>query len=52
MHKIVNGHRYFSEDYQRVIVVKAHGKFENSDNHWVEDTSGIIYKAASWVPFD
>lgn len=44
MHKIVNGRRYFSVDYQRVVIVKAHG-FSNF--HWIEDTSGIIMRAES-----
>jgi hypothetical protein len=45
-----NRHRYYSPEYQRVIIAVSHGVFEDG-SRWVSDTSGIVYRAESFVPF-
>lgn len=55
-HQIINGHRYFSPAYQRVIVAASHGKFEDgggrpTEDEYVVDTSGIVMRAEDFRPF-
>lgn len=48
--KIVNGHRYWSEAYQRFIIVMKHGLFEGTNHPYAFDTSGILLQAKDFVP--
>lgn len=45
-----HGHRYYSSEYQRVIIVAKHGKYTDG-SAWLLDTSGILYQAESFVPY-